>query len=754
MLALDVLAAGAIERRAIAPGVLGGIAGHVGLAHQFGRARGFGGDGDDAGTGADVVDPALPVEAHGADAGDELFGDGLGLHQIAVAQQQGEFVAADPRHGIRAAQGVPQQGAQFAQQQIAGGMAGGVVDHLEAIEVDEAQRVLDGPGLGLLPGGVQLLLELQAVVEASQGVVGGVVAQLALQIAGVGDILEHQHRADDAAIHRTHWRGRILHLVPVTLAAEQYRALVQGGDGLLAQAAGHRTGQDLVALAVVDEKHLFVGPAPGIRQRPAGELLGDRIEKEDAPIHVGGQHGVGDGGQGDLQPFLFLVERRGQLVVLGDVAVAADQAYMAVGLDHRDQLGADMAHLAAGAAAVDAEVEGVEHRLAGDLVEHLQRTRLVVRVDEGEPEVHVPAEIVGGNAVEISQPRIGIEARTAGIPFPDADVAGANGQLQPLAEPGVGRLGPALGVDVAGLQQIAGEQVAIIMVGRQRQLHPQSLAVAVQQTAGLLAFLDRQGFFAIGDQLLERPAVEAVARIAEHGLQGGIHLTQAALHRQQRHAIGRGAQGMAKACLVARQALVVVTALLHGGGQQQWGNLHQGHGNVGQGFLHQGGAANAEQITVGHQVGEDQDVQAADHRGTQGSEPQGHQQQQGGDVDEGVGHIGQQAEHQHGADQQQDDELSGTLTTELPPLQRAAEKGQRHHHQQAEGVAEVPVQGHPQQLGIALLSGDQGAQGGTGQGRHQHPVEQQSAHGRDIAFGMEDAAMQQPGAEQDLGQIG
>ncbi len=116
---------------------------------------------------------------------------------------------------------------------------------------------------------------------------------------------------------------------------------------------------------------------------------------------------------------------------------------------------------------------------------------------------------------------------------------------------------------------------------------------------------------------------------------------------------------MAKARLVARQALVVMTALLHCGGQQQRWNLHQGHGNVGQGFLYQGGAVDTEQITVGHQVGEDQDVQAAHHCGTRGAEPQGHQQQQGGDVDEGIGHVGQQGEHQPGADQQQDDEFAG-----------------------------------------------------------------------------------------------
>ncbi len=64
------------------------------------------------------------------------------------------------------------------------------------------------------------------------------------------------------------------------------------------------------------------------------------------------------------------------------------------------------------------------------------------------------------------------------------------------------------------------------------------------------------------------------------------------------------------------------------------------------------------------------------------------------------------------------------------------------------------MQGDPQQLGIALLGGDQRSQSGAGQGCHQYPVEQQAAHGRDIAFGMEDAIVQQPGAEQDLGQIG
>ncbi len=349
-------------------------------------------------------------------------------------------------------------------------MASGVVDHLEAIQVDEAQGMLGGAGLGLLPGGVQFLLELQAVEEAGKGVVGGVVAQFALQVARMGDVLEYQHRADDAAIHRAHRRCGILYLVSLTVPAEQHGAFVQRGDGLVAQAAGHRAGQDRIALAVVDEKHLFVGPPLGVRQRPAGQLLGDRIEKEDATVHVGGQDGVGDGGEGDLQSFLFFVERRGQPVVLGDVAVAADHAAVALAAFDGDHFGEDPALDTV--RTDDAEFVFVGGKVTDRLAEEGHGGLAILRMQGPDPGRQFVIAIDQRQSVELMDLGVGDELTTAAVPLPDADVAGANRQLQALAQVRIDFIGAPLGIDITNLQQITRQQILVVVVGRTGHHHP------------------------------------------------------------------------------------------------------------------------------------------------------------------------------------------------------------------------------------------------------------------------------------------
>ena len=105
------------------------------------------------------------------DSGQQPSGDGGGVVGITVQQRQREFVASQPDDQVGAAQRVLEASAQLPEQLIAGGMAKGVVDLLEAVEVDEheGQAPLGSVGVPLLgQDGVEQLEQRAAVAQAGQ----------------------------------------------------------------------------------------------------------------------------------------------------------------------------------------------------------------------------------------------------------------------------------------------------------------------------------------------------------------------------------------------------------------------------------------------------------------------------------------------------------------------------------------------------------------------------------------------------------
>ena len=75
-----------------------------------------------------------------ADAGgDDQSGDGVG-----VRQDDGEFVAAQPRRDVGAAQALLNRDGDAAQRLVARMMAPAVVHQLQPIDVDEQKRERDG----------------------------------------------------------------------------------------------------------------------------------------------------------------------------------------------------------------------------------------------------------------------------------------------------------------------------------------------------------------------------------------------------------------------------------------------------------------------------------------------------------------------------------------------------------------------------------------------------------------------------------
>ena len=131
----------------------------------------------DADGGAD--DDVLGVDRVGrAERGDHALGD---LHHlvgvVADRGDDGEFVAAEPRHQVVAAQRARQAQRDVADQLVADRMAERVVDVLEVVEVDVEYRGRRGAVRDFLDHRLQPLAEKDAVGQPAQRVVHGQMAQ-------------------------------------------------------------------------------------------------------------------------------------------------------------------------------------------------------------------------------------------------------------------------------------------------------------------------------------------------------------------------------------------------------------------------------------------------------------------------------------------------------------------------------------------------------------------------------------------------
>ncbi len=116
-------------------------------------------------------------------------------------EHQHELVAAQPRDQIGLAHGGPEALAQLTQKLVARGVAVGVVDRLEIIEIHHAHDqqifVAAGPGHGQR----QVVFEGKAVGQAGQGVVAGQVALLRLLGFQIGLEVDFAQRLLDQLAH-------------------------------------------------------------------------------------------------------------------------------------------------------------------------------------------------------------------------------------------------------------------------------------------------------------------------------------------------------------------------------------------------------------------------------------------------------------------------------------------------------------------------------------------------------------------------
>ena len=242
--------------------------------------------------------------------------------------------------------------------------AGQPVEHLvddRAIGVELGHRMPD-----VLVGGVAEHRQL-ALVGAQDAAIGvdpvqadaGVLEEVAeLLLAGpqgllgaapLGDVAEHQHAAGDAAVGAAHRRGAVVDRPLGAVAGDQDGVVGEADDGAFAQRPQGRIVDRLARVLVDDAEDLVEGAAGRVVARPAGEALGDGVQRHDPGGGVGHDDAVPDRLQRRAQPLGFEAmpfTRAAQRVGAGaDQPAGAGEDHDAddvrglepVGLDARDE---------------------------------------------------------------------------------------------------------------------------------------------------------------------------------------------------------------------------------------------------------------------------------------------------------------------------------------------------------------------------------------------------------------------------------
>ncbi len=213
-----------------------------------------------------------------------------------AADQCGELVAAEPGDGVPAADGALQPAGGLHQELVADLVPGGVVDRLEAVQVEEEHRD-PGAGPALLAagaeGGPQPLGEQRPVGQVGERVVEGVVLQLGLEHDAFGDVPAVEQQAV---------------AVPADGGLDVQPLAAAGADPALHPGRGHGGARVAVGgephpgevAADLGEHPVHVLGVDEVQQVAADEFL--RVAPVDAERGRGdvGEHAVGAGDHDDV----------------------------------------------------------------------------------------------------------------------------------------------------------------------------------------------------------------------------------------------------------------------------------------------------------------------------------------------------------------------------------------------------------------------------------------------------------------------
>ncbi len=174
---LQLRIVGLVKVHAVTAVLLGGIAGLVGGRQGIGHRAHVAAQRHHADAGGDGKRALAPVEALRGDLLAQPGGQWRCRLQRVARQQKSELVTAQARQRT----GLPHQRAyppgELPEQLVAGGMAAGVIDHLELVEVEVHQRRVLALQLMPLQRLGQQRLEARPVHQPRQRVMRGLVAQ-------------------------------------------------------------------------------------------------------------------------------------------------------------------------------------------------------------------------------------------------------------------------------------------------------------------------------------------------------------------------------------------------------------------------------------------------------------------------------------------------------------------------------------------------------------------------------------------------
>ncbi|MDM5179664.1 hypothetical protein PO883_20955 [Massilia sp. DJPM01] len=254
-----LLHAGREVGEAVAAVVLGLVHGLVGVAQQLARALRIARIQGDADAGRDIRQFVSEQEGLGQVVADFLGHIGDRVDVVQFAQGDGEFVAAQARHGIALAHIGLQALADLLEQHVADLVAERVVDFLEMVEVDEQQGQRQPAAVGFFDIHFQPVLEHVAVGQAGQAVdidfAQGLFDQLAVAHLGrerVGLLLQ----GGDRALQHVHTGRRIVALGRQHVAVQGAHFVEHGRVGGGRKGVQRIRAQQLeieLALQVVEE---------------------------------------------------------------------------------------------------------------------------------------------------------------------------------------------------------------------------------------------------------------------------------------------------------------------------------------------------------------------------------------------------------------------------------------------------------------------------------------------------------------------
>ncbi len=168
--------------------IFGVVHGGVGALEEGGGAVAVAGEGADADAGADVDVVAFENEG-GAEGGEEAGGECACFRGDAAALDDGEFITADAGEEFAGGEAGAEAVGGVAEEGVAGGVAHGVIDEFEAVEVD-VEEIENGGLAGLKAHfGGERFLEGAAVGQAGEGIVAGVEGELFAGEFAFGDVL-------------------------------------------------------------------------------------------------------------------------------------------------------------------------------------------------------------------------------------------------------------------------------------------------------------------------------------------------------------------------------------------------------------------------------------------------------------------------------------------------------------------------------------------------------------------------------------